>query len=53
MPGRRILQTWDAETHEDVLLAVIEHMKPSGGDWKAIVASLRAQGHTFTEGALV
>jgi hypothetical protein len=34
MGGRRILQTWDTETHEDVLLALIEHMsepKAKGG----------------------
>ncbi|KAK4101004.1 hypothetical protein N658DRAFT_507321 [Parathielavia hyrcaniae] len=53
MPGRRVLQTWDAETHEDVLVALIEHMKPAGGDWTTIVASLHRKGYTFTEGALV
>jgi hypothetical protein len=53
MPGRRILQNWDAETHEAVLIALIEHMKPTGGDWSAVVASLRLKGYTFTEGALV
>lgn len=49
----RTLQNWDAETHEAVLLALIEHMKPSGSDWSAVVASLRSKGYTFTEGALV
>ncbi|KAK4120804.1 hypothetical protein N657DRAFT_550697, partial [Parathielavia appendiculata] len=53
MPGQRVLQNWDAETHEDVLLALIEHMKPTGGNWTAIVASLHRKGYTFTEGALV
>jgi hypothetical protein len=53
MPGRRTLQNWDAETHEAVLIALIEHMKPAGGDWTAIVASLHLKGYTFTEGALV
>ncbi|KAK4155223.1 hypothetical protein C8A00DRAFT_13709 [Chaetomidium leptoderma] len=53
MAGRRVLQNWDAETHEAILLALIEHMKPTGGDWSAVVASLHGKGHTFTEGALV
>ncbi|KAL2171639.1 hypothetical protein VTG60DRAFT_2207 [Thermothelomyces hinnuleus] len=49
----RTLQNWDAETHEAVLLALIEHMKPNGSDWSAVVASLRPKGYTFSEGALV
>ncbi|KAK4043591.1 hypothetical protein C8A01DRAFT_12905 [Parachaetomium inaequale] len=49
----RTLQNWDAETHEAVLLALIDHMKPNGGDWAVVVASLRPKGYTFTEGALV
>ncbi len=51
--GRRILQNWDAETHEAILLALIEHIKPNGNIWGAVVASLHAKGYTFTEGALV
>ncbi|KAL2263270.1 hypothetical protein VTK26DRAFT_7535 [Humicola hyalothermophila] len=53
MPGRRTLQNWDAETHEAVLLALVEYMKPTGSDWSAVVASLHAKGYTFTEGALI
>ncbi|KAK3903357.1 hypothetical protein C8A05DRAFT_14676 [Staphylotrichum tortipilum] len=53
VPGRRTLQNWDAETHEGILLALIEHIKPNGNVWSAVVASLRAKGYTFTEGALV
>lgn len=53
MPGRRTLQNWDADTHQAVLLALVDHMKPAGSDWSAVVASLRAKGFTFTEGALV
>lgn len=49
----RILQNWDAETHEDILVALIEHMRPAGSDWAAVTAALRAKGYTFTEGALV
>lgn len=53
MPGRRVLQNWDAGTHEAVLLALIEHMRPTGSDWSAVVNSLRGKGYTFTEGALM
>ncbi|AEO71555.1 uncharacterized protein THITE_32594, partial [Thermothielavioides terrestris NRRL 8126] len=49
----RTLQNWDGETHEAVLVALVEHMKPTGSDWSAVVASLRPKGYTFTEGALV
>jgi hypothetical protein len=49
----RILQNWDAETHEDILVALIEHMRPVGSDWAAVTAALRSKGYTFTEGALV
>ncbi|EAQ83835.1 predicted protein [Chaetomium globosum CBS 148.51] len=49
----RTLQNWDSETHEAVLLALIEHMRPNGSDWSAVVASLHQKGYTFTEGALV
>jgi hypothetical protein len=45
MGGRRIIQTWDAETHEDVLLALIEHMsgvRRSGSEC-SLIASRRFQ----------
>ncbi|KAK3387014.1 hypothetical protein B0H63DRAFT_447910 [Podospora didyma] len=48
----RNLQNWDAETHEDILIALISHVRPSSADWKAVVASLHEKGYTFTEGAL-
>lgn len=48
----RILQKWDAETHDDILMAMIRHFSPKIEDWRAIVAILREQGHTFSESAL-
>lgn len=51
--ARRTLQTWDADTHQAILLALIDHIKPSGSDWSAVVETLRGKGYTFTEGALV
>lgn len=53
MSSRRTLQNWDAETHEAVLLAMIEFMKPTASNWTAIVGSLRSKGYTFSEGALM
>lgn len=49
----RNLHTWDPETHEAVLLALVDHMKPSGGDWNAVVAAIRPAGYTFTASALM
>jgi hypothetical protein len=49
----RTLQNWDAETHEDILVALIEHMRPVGSDWAAVTTALRHKGYTFSEGALV
>ncbi|KAK4133008.1 hypothetical protein BT67DRAFT_364566, partial [Trichocladium antarcticum] len=53
MPGRRTLQNWDAETHEAVLVALVDRMKPSSNDWAAVVALLRPKGYTFSDGALM
>ncbi|GAB1313054.1 hypothetical protein MFIFM68171_03264 [Madurella fahalii] len=52
MPGRRTLQHWDADTHQAVLLALVEQMKPTGADWTGVVALLRGKGYGFSEGAL-
>ncbi|KAK4190257.1 hypothetical protein QBC35DRAFT_471888 [Podospora australis] len=48
----RVLQTWDAETHEAILLALLEHMKPSRNDISAVAKLLHGKGFTFSEGAL-
>lgn len=48
----RVLQKWDAETHDDILMAMIKYFSPKIDDWRAIVAILREQGHTFSESAL-
>ena len=48
----RILQKWDAQTHEDILLAFADHFSPKSHDWRAMIGILREQGHTFSEGAL-
>jgi hypothetical protein len=50
--GKRVLQSWDPQVHEDILLAVLDHIKPDAAGWSQVMETLRAQGHTFTEGAL-
>jgi hypothetical protein len=52
MPGQRTLQQWDDDTHRDILLALLEQMRPSGADWARIVARLHEKGYKFSEGAL-
>ncbi|KAL1841419.1 hypothetical protein VTJ49DRAFT_7096 [Mycothermus thermophilus] len=49
----RRLHHWDADTHVDVLIAVLEHMKPTAKDFTSIMEALREKGYTFTEGALM
>ena len=49
----RILQKWNYQTHEDILVVVLDHFCPKVNDWRDIVTVLRERfGHTFTEGAL-
>ncbi len=48
----RQTQKWDAQTHEDILIALINVVNPKPDDMRAVVASLHEQGYTFTSGAL-
>ncbi|KFA50332.1 hypothetical protein S40293_10696 [Stachybotrys chartarum IBT 40293] len=43
---------WDAKVHEDILIAICQHMKPSAGDWTKIMQEIHAMGYTFSESAL-
>lgn len=52
MASKRTVQNWDAQTHEDILMAVIDHVKPSHNDWADIMAKLGGNGYAFTESAL-
>lgn len=52
MSASRKLQNWCAQTHEDILLAFVEHTKPAPGDWAQVMAYLHGRGYTFTESAL-
>ncbi|EGS23902.1 uncharacterized protein CTHT_0006110 [Thermochaetoides thermophila DSM 1495] len=53
MPPKRLLHSWNAETHEDVLIALLDIMKPVKEDWAKVMENLREKGYTFSEGALV
>lgn len=48
----RVLTRWDAQTHEDILVAFADHFAPKVTDYRAIIARLHAQGHTFSDSAL-
>ncbi|EGO56775.1 hypothetical protein NEUTE1DRAFT_123234 [Neurospora tetrasperma FGSC 2508] len=51
--AQRNLTRWDQKTHEDIMLAMFEHFRPTAADMKEIVELLHVQkGHTFTDGAL-
>lgn len=51
MAGRQ-LQRWDHVVHEDILIALFQHVTLAAGDWANIMADMRAKGYVFTEGAL-
>ncbi|CAI6096914.1 unnamed protein product [Clonostachys chloroleuca] len=48
----RSMQRWDAHTHEDILLALFQHVKIPTSDIQKVMGELRAKGYTFTENAL-
>ncbi|CAH0019699.1 unnamed protein product [Clonostachys rhizophaga] len=50
--GIRSMQRWDAHTHEDILLALFQHVKIPTSDIQKVMGELKAKGYTFTENAL-
>lgn len=48
----RVLTKWDAQTHEDILVAFADHFAPKVNDYREIIAKLHGQGHTFSDSAL-
>ncbi|KAF4344027.1 hypothetical protein FBEOM_2002 [Fusarium beomiforme] len=51
MAKRQIMQ-WDANVHEDILISLFQHIKPSAEDWSKVMSDLQQKGYSFTEGAL-
>ncbi|KLO91397.1 uncharacterized protein Y057_9378 [Fusarium fujikuroi] len=51
MAKRQVMQ-WDANVHEDILISLFQHIKPSAEDWSNVMGDLQQKGYTFTEGAL-
>lgn len=43
---------WDANVHEDILISLFQHIKPSSEDWSNVMRDLQEKGYSFTEGAL-
>ncbi|KAJ4254897.1 hypothetical protein NW762_009695 [Fusarium torreyae] len=50
--AKRQVMTWDANVHEDILISLFQHIKPSTEDWANVMSDLHEKGYTFTEGAL-
>ncbi|KAI9903295.1 hypothetical protein N3K66_002647 [Trichothecium roseum] len=43
---------WDQQVHEDILIALFQHIKFGGAEISKIMEELRDKGYTFTESAL-
>ncbi|CAJ2507346.1 Uu.00g085320.m01.CDS01 [Anthostomella pinea] len=48
MSSNRTLMDWNADFHEDILIAYQKTLKPNPAQLAAIVASLHEMGYTFT-----
>ncbi|UNI20057.1 hypothetical protein JDV02_006184 [Purpureocillium takamizusanense] len=50
--GGRQVQRWNPTVHEDILIAIFQHVNLSTVNWSSIMNDMRGKGYTFTEGAL-
>ncbi|SPJ85439.1 uncharacterized protein FTOL_11220 [Fusarium torulosum] len=50
--AKRQVMTWDANVHEDILICLFQHVKPTAEDWSLVMRDLQEKGYSFTEGAL-
>ncbi|KAM0240691.1 hypothetical protein ACHAPO_002592 [Fusarium lateritium] len=50
--GKRQVMVWDANVHEDILISLFQHIKPSSDDWTNVMNDLQEKGYSFTESAL-
>ncbi|KPA46695.1 hypothetical protein FLAG1_00271 [Fusarium langsethiae] len=50
--AKRQVMVWDANVHEDILISLFQHIKPSSEDWSNVMSDLQEKGYSFTEGAL-
>ena len=48
----RILQKWSPVVHQDILISILDVLKPTASQYNSIVDDLQAKGHKFTVGAL-
>ncbi|KAG8669839.1 hypothetical protein FPOAC2_09180 [Fusarium poae] len=49
---KRQVMVWDANVHEDILISLFQHIKPSSDDWTNVMNDLQGKGYSFTESAL-
>ncbi|KAF5670318.1 hypothetical protein FHETE_4563 [Fusarium heterosporum] len=50
--AKRQVMVWDSNVHEDILICLFQHIKPTSEDWSNVMRDLQEKGYTFTEGAL-
>ncbi|KAF5018882.1 hypothetical protein F66182_9130 [Fusarium sp. NRRL 66182] len=50
--AKRQLMQWDANVHEDILICMFQHIKPTTEDWANVMDDLREKGYSFSAGAL-
>lgn len=50
--AKRQVMIWDANVHEDILISLFQHIKPSSDDWSNVMSDLQGKGYSFTESAL-
>ncbi|KAF4987321.1 hypothetical protein FGRMN_10446 [Fusarium graminum] len=50
--AKRQVMVWDSSVHEDILICLFQHIKPTAEDWSNVMKDLQEKGYTFTEGAL-
>jgi len=52
-PKNNFTQDWNASgIHEDLVIALVDEMKPSGQNWESILSRMHQKGYQFTRKAL-
>ncbi|KAF4459346.1 hypothetical protein FALBO_13891 [Fusarium albosuccineum] len=51
MAKRQTMQ-WDAHVHEDILICLFQHLKPTNQEWASVMQDLQGLGYSFSESAL-
>ncbi|ODA81639.1 hypothetical protein RJ55_00140 [Drechmeria coniospora] len=51
MPGRQLMK-WDPVVHQDILIALFQHLNISSADMNKVLDDMHAKGYSFSESAL-